>query len=162
MKKNLLNLTWIVTAFILGISIHSACSKSDSNSDFRSDSNSDLRAEIQAIKGELAALKAQVSSISNNGGDVGSEFKVGDLYFDRDGYVSSKPIQCFNDNYTSSFIYDSEGRISKIIDAYDGHTQIHEYTYSEKNVTYTFKMEYDPVVYPSQSNYESTTVTEYY
>lgn len=88
------------------------------------------------------------------------------LYFDRSGWVTSKPKKC---NYlqpqtiqSTEYVYDSKGRIKTKISHYTGTTITQSFEYSGKTRTEIINTIYDPAYYPDPQNNSTKSVTEYF
>lgn len=125
-----------------------------------------LREEIARLHAEIADLKAQ-NGLDPTGeglpGDADSGEKlIDDLYFGRDGHVSSKIRKIDAPQNTTEYIYDDQGRLSAVCTApVNGTSSVATYEYSGKVVTYTYSIMYDKDLWPDKKPVVMTTVYEY-
>ncbi len=125
-----------------------------------------LREEIARLHAEIADLKAQnglAPAEEDLQGDAGNGEKlIDDLYFGRDGHVSSKIRKIDAPQNTTEYIYDDQGRLSAVCTApVNGTSSVATYEYSGKVVTYTYSIMYDKDLWPDKKPVVMTTVYEY-
>lgn len=130
-KKTFSNVATCMLAFLCGITINMACA--NSTEDFT----------------------------KSNTHDSTGEFYVDGLYFNRDGFVSSKILYSeYNGSDTEDktyYEYDEKGRISKVTSYRNGSlSSVQSYTYGSKEVKYVCLQYYN-----NQLFYESNGVTFY-
>ena len=125
-----------------------------------------LREEIARLHAEIADLKAQhgiapTEEVPQDDAD-NSEKRIDDLYFGRDGRVSSKIRNIDDPQNTTEYIYDDQGRLSAVCTApVNGTSSVATYEYSGKVVTYTYSIMYDKDLWPDKEPVVMTTVYEY-
>lgn len=139
MKRNILKLFAIVAAFFVGVSINNSCGESK--------------------------METETHGTGNGSSGSDDEIPIDGLYFNRNGYVSSKPIKTTyldsNGKTTDEiiYVYDNQGRVQQYTYQSLGMKQVNTYKYSGKKiiVTHTVTVNNNP-------NANSTTqiVTEYY
>ena len=139
MKRNILKLFAIVAAFFVGVSINNSCGESK--------------------------METETHGTGNGSSGSDDEIPIDGLYFNRNGYVSSKPIKTTyldsNGKTTNEiiYVYDNQGRVQQYTYQSLGMKQVNTYKYSGKKiiVTHTVTVNNNP-------NANSTTqiVTEYY
>lgn len=164
MKRNILKMFAVITAFFIGISINNSCGESKID-DGRS--VQDLWNAIYALQAEVNALK---TSDSTNG-----ETLIDGLYFTRNGTVSYDSNTQRKYKYTqdlgshsyyltntSTYTYDSKGRIQRITATSTNSTtgdsrSITTFEYSDKKVIKTVTTTDN-----NGNNSTSQTTEEYY
>ena len=171
MNRNVLKSVAVVAAFLVGVSINDSCGDSPYGGDTAelwssvrslTEEVAELRTENKDLRDEIARLKKEVADLGNGEGNTSGEFLVDGLYFDRNGFVSSKPKKSSGDPSTE-YRYDGQGRCLEQAVYYSLGTTVRlTYSYSGKNVTEIHTTEYDPSVYPDSKNTSRTIVTEYY
>ena len=139
MKRNILKLFAIVAAFFVGVSINNSCGESK--------------------------METETHGTGNGSSGSDDEIPIDGLYFNRNGYVSSKPIKTtsFDSNGKTIgeiiYVYDNQGRMQQQITQSPGCKSVITYKYSRKKVFSTHTTTYDD--YPNL-NSTAQGVTEYY
>lgn len=134
MKRNILKLFAIVAAFFVGVSINNSCGESK--------------------------METETHGTGNGSSGSDDEIPIDGLYFNRNGYVSSKPIKTTyfdsNGKTTLEFIYDNQGRVQQYTYQSLDMKQVNTYKYSGKKIIETQTV--------TINNNPNTTqiVTEYY
>lgn len=139
MKRNILKLFAIVAAFFVGVSINNSCGESK--------------------------METETHGTGNGSSGSDDEIPIDGLYFNRNGYVSSKPIKTTyldsNGKTTDEiiYVYDNQGRVQQYTYQSLGMKQVNTYKYSGKKIIVT-----QTVTVNNNPNANSTTqiVTEYY
>lgn len=141
MKRNILKMFAVITAFFIGISINNSCGESKID-DGRS---------VQDLWNAIYALQAEVNALKTSGSANG-ETLIDGLYFTRNGAVSydSNTQRKYTQDglgryyltYTYTYTYDSKGRIQRITatstDSTTGDSRsITTFEYSDKKVIKT-------------------------
>ncbi|MDE7305001.1 MAG: DUF1192 domain-containing protein [Alistipes sp.] len=127
-----------------------------------------LQDEIERLHTEIDSLNIATASLPANecapdANPNNSEFFVDGLYFSRNGYILSKAKRIENQQTTTDYIYDEQGRVSAICTApVNGTSSVATYEYSGKVVTYTHNILYDKDIHPNKEPVTITTVYEYY
>lgn len=167
MNRNVLKSVAVVAAFLVGVSINDSCGDSPYGGDTAelwssvrslTEEVAELRKENKDLRDEIARLKKEVADLGNGEGNTSGEFLVDGLYFDRNGFVSSK----IRTRTGMEYRYDSQGRCLWWGTYGSGIKTRVTFSYSGKNVTEIHTTEYDPSVYPDSKNTSSTSVIEYY
>lgn len=138
MKRNILKLFAIVAAFFVGVSINNSCGESK--------------------------METETHGTGNGSSGSDDEIPIDGLYFNRNGYVSSKPIKTTyldsNGKTTDEiiYVYDNQGRVQQYTCQSLGMKQVNTYKYSGKKIIVT-----QTVTVNNNPNANSTTqiVTEY-
>lgn len=138
MKRNILKLFAIVAAFFVGVSINNSCGESK--------------------------METETHGTGNGSSGSDDEIPIDGLYFNRNGYVSSKPIKTTyldsNGKTTDEiiYVYDNQGRVQQYTYQSLGMKQVNTYKYSGKKIIVT-----QTVTVNNNPNANSTTqiVTEY-
>ena len=138
MKRNILKLFAIVAAFFVGVSINNSCGESK--------------------------METETHGTGNGSSGSDDEIPIDGLYFNRNGYVSSKPIKTTyldsNGKTTDEiiYVYDKQGRVQQYTYQSLGMKQVNTYKYSGKKIIVT-----QTVTVNNNPNANSTTqiVTEY-
>lgn len=136
MKRNILKLFAIVAAFFVGVSINNSCGESK--------------------------METETHGTGNGSSGSDDEIPIDGLYFNRNGYVSSKPIKTtyFDSNgkttFESIYVYDNQGRVQQYTYQSLDMKQVNTYKYSGKKIIETQTV--------TINNNPNTTqiVTEYY
>lgn len=139
MKRNILKLFAIVAAFFVGVSINNSCGESK--------------------------METETHGTGNGSSGSDDEIPIDGLYFNRNGYVSSKPIKTTNFDSNGKtiiemlYVYDNQGRVQQYTYQSLGYKQVNTYKYSGKKVitTTTTTDDNNPNL-----NLTSQTITEYY
>lgn len=139
MKRNILKLFAIVAAFFVGVSINNSCGESK--------------------------METETHGTGNGSSGSDDEIPIDGLYFNRNGYVSSKPIKTTyldsNGKTTDEiiYVYDNQGRLQQYASQSSEYKSVITYKYSGKKVISTTTTTFD-----NNPNLNSTrqTVTEYY
>ena len=137
MKRNILKLFAIVAAFFVGVSINNSCGESK--------------------------METETHGTGNGSSGSDDEIPIDGLYFDRNGYVSSKPIKSTdfdsNGKTTTETIYDNQGRVQQYTLQTSDWKAVYTYKYSGKKVISTRTTTYYNI---PNANSTIQTVTEYY
>ena len=136
MKRNILKLFAIVAAFFVGVSINNSCGESK--------------------------METETPGTGNGSSGSDDEIPIDGLYFNRNGYVSSKPIKTtyFDSNGKTTlefiYVYDNQGRVQQYTYQSLDMKQVNTYKYSGKKIIETQTV--------TINNNPNTTqiVTEYY
>ena len=136
MKRNILKLFAIVAAFFVGVSINNSCGESK--------------------------METETHGTGNGSSGSDDEIPIDGLYFNRNGYVSSKPIKTtyFDSNGKTTlefiYVYDNQGRVQQYTYQSLDKKQVNTYKYSGKKIIETQTV--------TINNNPNTTqiVTEYY
>ncbi|MCR2031925.1 hypothetical protein [Alistipes timonensis] len=136
MKRNILKLFAIVAAFFVGVSINNSCGESK--------------------------METETHGTGNGSSGSDDEIPIDGLYFNRNGYVSSKPIKTtyFDSNGKTTlefiYVYDNQGRVQQYTYQSLDMKQVNTYKYSGKKIIETQTV--------TINNNPNTTqiVTEYY
>lgn len=162
MKRNILKMFAVITAFFIGISINNSCGESKID-DGRS---------VQDLWNAIYALQAEVNALKTSGSTNG-ETLIDGLYFTRNGTVSYDSNTQrkytfdifkigYTDTNTSTYTYDSKGRIQRITTTSTNSTSgdsrsIATFEYSDKKVIKTVTTTDN-----NGNNTTSQTTEEYY
>lgn len=146
MKRTLFNLGAIAMAFIIGLTINSACADNlgqTSDSELRN-LVTQLQQEVKSLKQRVAELESKLGSSSGSPSSTGSGFDVDGIHFSKAGFPEDKIDRVTQSSYyinngqrtdnettTTYYEYDSKGRIQ------NAYGQV--YTYSDKS----YKIAYD-------------------
>ena len=139
MKRNILKLFAIVAAFFVGVSINNSCGESK--------------------------METETHGAGNGSGGSNDEILIDGLYFNRNGYVSSKPIKTTHldsngkTTYEFIYVYDNQGRLQQLTQQSSSYKMVSTYKYSGKKVIQTTVITYDN---SPAFNGTSQIVTEYY
>ena len=137
MKRNILKLFAIVAAFFVGVSINNSCGESK--------------------------METETHGTGNGSSGSDDEIPIDGLYFDRNGYVSSKPIKSTdfdsNGKTTTETIYVYQGRVQQYTLQTSDWKAVYTYKYSGKKVISTRTTTYYNI---PNANSTIQTVTEYY
>ena len=98
MNKSILNIAAITLAFCLGLSIHNSCADQDVY-------------DISALRAEVESLKSTVQTLMEQ--NAAGDFKVGDLWYSRNGEVISPVKSVDTDGTVTTYTYDESGRLLK-------------------------------------------------
>lgn len=176
MKKVILNFGAILTAFIIGLAINSACADSlDKMSDTElRNLISQLQQEVNALKSRVAELEGKVNASTSGSG---SSFEVDGLHFSRSGNCEN-PIDYYENNssytiingektmteggYKISYAYDSYGRVSKTTQESSSYLIEYNYTYSGKTSVCTYKTTYKNPSSTGGQSESGYTITYHY
>ena len=139
MKRNILKLFAIVAAFFVGVSINNSCGESK--------------------------METETHGTGNGSSGSDDEIPIDGLYFNRNGFVSSKPIKStdFDSNGKTGtetiYVYDNQGRVQQYTFQSSDYKIVYTYKYSGKKVISTRTTTYYNI---PNANSTIQTVTEYY
>lgn len=151
MKRNVLKIVAVITAFFIGVSINNSCGEPETGNGGNSikdlwNAVNSLSKEVEQLKKDNKQLQEDVKLLNekivalgggNNDQVDSGETLVDGLYFSRGGSVSSKIKKFTQPNIVTEYTYDGQGRIKSYFHTISGVKTTYNYSYSGKSVSVT-------------------------